>query len=120
MTTYSFLGGSNSKVSACHAGDPGSIRWLGRSPGEGSGSPLQYSCLENPMNTIAKSLTRLNDFTFLSFLVTTSMNLRTRANRKRQILYDLTCSWNLKNMLYRKKVVFRGWGAYSEQYTLYA
>ena len=38
------------KVSACHAGDPGSIPGLGRSPGEGNGNPLQYSCLGNPMN----------------------------------------------------------------------
>ena len=34
--------------SACHAGDPGSIPGSGRSPGEGNGDPLQYSCLENP------------------------------------------------------------------------
>ena len=39
-----------SKGSACNAGDLGSIRGLGRSPGEGNGSPLQYSCLENPMD----------------------------------------------------------------------
>ena len=36
--------------SACHAGDPGSIPGSGRCPGEGNGSPLQYSCLENPMD----------------------------------------------------------------------
>ena len=41
---------SVSKESACNAGDPGSIHWLGRSPGEGNGNPLQYSCLENPMH----------------------------------------------------------------------
>ena len=39
------------KESACHAGDPGSIPVSGRSPGEGNGNPLQYSCLENPMDT---------------------------------------------------------------------
>ena len=44
-----FPGGSDSKESACNAGDPGSIPGLGRSPGEGDGYPLQYSCLENPM-----------------------------------------------------------------------
>ena len=38
------------KESACKAGDPGSIPGSGRSPGEGNGSPLQYSCLENPMD----------------------------------------------------------------------
>ena len=36
--------------SACSAGDPGSIPGLERSPGEGNGNPLQYSCLENPMD----------------------------------------------------------------------
>ena len=44
-----FPGGSDSKASACNEGEPGSIPGSGRSPGEGSGDPLQYSCLENPM-----------------------------------------------------------------------
>ena len=44
----SFPRGSDGKASACNAGDPGSIPRLGRSPGEGNGNPLQYSCLENP------------------------------------------------------------------------
>ena len=59
--------------SACSTGDPSSIPGLGRSPGEGNGNPLQYSCLENPMDRgawwaavhgVAKSRTRLSDFTF--------------------------------------------------------
>ena len=37
------------KESACNAGDSGSVPGLGRSPGEGNGNPLQYSCLGNPM-----------------------------------------------------------------------
>ena len=41
---------SGGKESACNAGDPGSIPGLGRSPGEGNGNPLQYSCLGNPMD----------------------------------------------------------------------
>ena len=45
-----FPGGSDSKASAHDAGDPGSIPWSGRSPGEGNGNPLQYSCLENSMD----------------------------------------------------------------------
>ena len=45
-----FPGGSYGKVSACNEGDPGSIPGLGRSPGEGNGNPLQYSCLENSMD----------------------------------------------------------------------
>ena len=42
-------GGSDGKESACNAGDPGLIPGTGRSPGEGHGNPLQYSCPENPM-----------------------------------------------------------------------
>ena len=38
------------KASACNVGDLGSILRLGRSPGEGTGNPLQYSCLENLMD----------------------------------------------------------------------
>ena len=46
-----FPGGSDDKESAsCNAEDLGSIPGLGRSPGEGHGNPLQYSCLENPMD----------------------------------------------------------------------
>ena len=43
-------GGSDGKESACNAGDWGSTPGLGRSPGEGDGKPLQYSCLENFMD----------------------------------------------------------------------
>ena len=68
-----FPGGSDSKASAYNAGDPVSTPGWGRSPGEGNGTPLQCSCLENPMDWgawwatvpgVAKSRTRLNDFTF--------------------------------------------------------
>jgi len=68
----SIPGGSEVKVSACNAGDLGSIPGLGRSPGEGNGNPLQYSCLENPMDgeawwatvhRVAKSQTRLHSLT---------------------------------------------------------
>ena len=44
-----FPGGSEVKASAWNAGDPGLIPGSGRSPGEGNGNPLHYSCLENPM-----------------------------------------------------------------------
>ena len=74
-----FPGGSEDKASAYNAGDPGSIPGLGRSPGEGNGNPLQYSCLENPMDRgawwatvdgVAKSRTRVSNFTiFLSFFL---------------------------------------------------
>ena len=45
-----FPGGSEVKAFACNMGDLGSIPGSGRSPGEGNGNPLQYSCLENPMD----------------------------------------------------------------------
>ena len=47
---WDFPGGSDGKMLAYRVGDPGSIPGLGRSPGEGNGSPLLYSCLENPMD----------------------------------------------------------------------
>ena len=64
----------NGKESACqhNVGDMGLIPGLGRSSGEGNGNPLQYSCLENPMDGgawwvtvhgVTKSQTRLRDFT---------------------------------------------------------
>ena len=65
-----FPGGSEGKGSTYNAGDLGSIPGLGRSPGEGNGNPLQYSCLENSMDRAAwwatvhgvtKSQTRLSD-----------------------------------------------------------
>ena len=47
---HSFPGGLDGKEYTCNAGDLGSIPRLGRSPGEGNGYPLQYYCLENPMD----------------------------------------------------------------------
>ena len=73
MLNMGFPGSSEVKASACNEGDLGLIPGLGRSPGEGNGNPLQYSCLENPMDGgawwatvhgVAKSRTRLSDFTF--------------------------------------------------------
>ena len=65
-----FPGGSDGKESACNAGDLGLIPGLGRSPGEGNGNPLQYSCLENAtdrgawwatVHEVSKSWTQLSD-----------------------------------------------------------
>ena len=65
-----FPGGSASKESSCHAGNPRSIPGSGRSPGEGNGHPLQYSGLENPTGRgawgatvlrLSQSQTRLSD-----------------------------------------------------------
>ena len=76
---YGYLelpGGLHGKTSAYNLGDPGSIPGLGRSPGEGNSNPLQYSCLENPMDGgawwaivhgVAKSRTGLSDFTLFRF-----------------------------------------------------
>ena len=69
-----FGSGSDGKASVYNVGDPGLIPGWGRSPGEGNGNQLQYSCLKKPMdggareNTVhgvAKSRTRLSDFTSL-------------------------------------------------------
>ena len=49
-TNYGFPGGSDGEESACSVGDPALIPRLGRSPGEGHGNPLQFSCLENFMS----------------------------------------------------------------------
>ena len=49
-TNGGFPGSSDDKESALSAADLGSVLELGRSPGEGHGTPLQYSCLENPMD----------------------------------------------------------------------
>ena len=63
-----FPGGLDGKESTCNAGYPGSIPGSGRSPREGNGNPLQYSCLENPMDRgawtilgVANSQTRLSN-----------------------------------------------------------
>ena len=70
MVINGFPGGSYGKESACNAGDLGSIPGSERAPGERNGNPLQYSCLENPMDReawqatvhgTAKSWTRLSD-----------------------------------------------------------
>ena len=70
--TLGFPGGSDGKESAFSVGDPESIPESGRSPAEGNGNPLQYTCLENPMDGeawpvkvhgVAKTRTQLSDFT---------------------------------------------------------
>ena len=72
MEEKGFPGGSEVKVSACNAGDLGLISGSGRYPREGNSNPVQYSCLENPMDRgawwatvhgVAKSGTRLSDLT---------------------------------------------------------
>ena len=69
------------KESTCNAGDPGSIPGSGRSPGEGNGNPLEYSCLENSMDrgawwacrvTIEQESDMTEGYFFLSVLSTSS------------------------------------------------
>ena len=73
MIYPSNVSGSDSKASACNAGDLGLIPGSGRSPGEGNGNLLQHSCLENSMDIgawwatvhgVVKSRTQLSNFTF--------------------------------------------------------
>ena len=75
------------KASAYKAEDPGSIPGSGRSSGEGNGNPLQYSCLENPMDGgawqatvhgVAKSWTQLSNFT-----TTITKNIQGQNRRKK-------------------------------------
>ena len=73
-----FPGISDGKESACNAGDLGLIPAWGRSPGEGNGNPLQYSCLENPMDrgawqatvySVAWSWTQLKQLSMLQYKI---------------------------------------------------
>ena len=105
-----FPGGSEVKASACSAGDLGSIPESGRCPGEGNGNPLQYSCLENPMeggawqgtvHGVAKSRTPLSDFTSHTSLQSTQVQT---------IVHILSNSRAIKTLnvykLYFNKTVF--------------
>ena len=98
-----FPGGSDGKASACNVGDLGSTPGSGRSPGEGNGNPLQYSCLENSMDGgawwatvhgVTKNRTRLSNFTSLHFLPENSPRpchlyySKSRHRIWRQILWD--------------------------------
>ena len=94
--TKGFPCGSAGKESACNVGDLGSIPGFGRSPEKGNGNPLQYSCLENPMDrgawqaiihAVAKSRTRLSDFTSLK--VTQLICGRARAKARDYLLPGL-------------------------------
>ena len=82
-----FPGGSDGKASAYNEGDQSLIPGWERSPGEGNGNPLQYSCLENPMDGeswsaavhgVAKSWTRLSDFTLHSLMTNLDSLLKSR------------------------------------------
>ena len=83
------LSGSVGKESTCNAGDLGLIPGLGRSPGEGTGNPLQYSCLENSMDrgnwpatvhAVPESWRRLSDFHYSLFHLDPHHNTRVFMN----------------------------------------
>ena len=90
-----FPSGSDGKASAYTMGDPGSFPGLGRSQAEGNGNPLQYSCLENPMDRgaweatvhgVAKSRTQLSDFTLtLNFQNTCEASTSNSQNHSREL-----------------------------------
>ena len=100
-----FPGGTEVKASACNVGGLGSIPGLGRYPGEGNGNPLQYSCLDNPMDRgalwatvhqlVAKSRTQLSDFTF-TFIFTLHMwrnypECSRETERCMQSIWEISC-----------------------------
>ena len=98
-----FPGGSEVKASACNVGDPGSIPGLGRSPGEGNGNPLQYSCLENPMDGgawsaavhgVATSWAQLSAFTF-TFKKVSKIITEDKVRLALRLLHINGDSWNL-------------------------
>ena len=81
LAAKGFPGGSGSKESACNAGDLGSIPGLGRSPGEGNGNFLKYSCLEDSMDRrgwelLSMGLQRVRH-DWVTFTFTTILNLET-------------------------------------------
>ena len=103
--------GSEVKASACNTGDLGLIPGSGRSPGEGNGNPLQYSCLENPMDRgawwatvygVAKSRTRLSDFTHSldSILKSRDITLPTKVHLVKAMVFPVVMygceSWTVK------------------------
>ena len=88
--------------------DPGSIPGSGRSPGEGNGNPLQYSCLENPMDGearqatvqgVAKSRTRLSDFTF-TFTVVIAIIIHLASKQ--------ACGTELGVLFFKRLIYFSG------------
>ena len=93
-----FPGGSDGKESALNPGDPGLIPLSGRSPGGGNGNPIQYSCLENPMDRgtwwaavrgVTKSQTQLSYFTF---------TLHFHALEKEMATHSSILAWRIPGM----------------------
>ena len=104
VPSLDFPGGSDSKEPVYNAGDLGSVPGSGRSPGEGNGDPLQYSCLENSVDRgtwraivhgITKSQTWLSDWYF-HFSLMVRLILESQDRKRKKI--DLVESWLLSNI----------------------
>ena len=98
-----FPGGTDSKESACSVEDMGSIPGSGRSPGEGNGCPLQYSCLENSMDRGAWQTT----------VHGVAKKLDTTERHFSQIRIQFTGSWDLNEDVFSRKTTI-----YSLYYTI--
>ena len=91
LCKWGFPAGSDCKESTCNAGDLGSILGSGRSPGGGHGNPLQYSCLENPMDRGAWQATVCGVVKSWTWLTNTHTNTHT---------YSLSdSSWRILNVV---------------------
>ena len=91
-----FLCSSVDKESACNAGDLSSIPGSGRFPGEGNGNPLQYSCLENPMDTGARQTT-IYGVTSQTQLMTSSDKTTTTRVFSQSLLPNCLGFYNIMN-----------------------
>ena len=104
-----FPGDSDGKASAYSAGDPGSIPGLGRSPREGNGKPLQYSCLENPMDGGACRVQSMGSqrvghdwatsisFSIIQEPVIKTISKKEKCKKSRVVWGGLTNSWEKKS-----------------------
>ena len=91
LLNKSFLDGSDGEGSACNAGDPSSIPGLGRSPREGNGNPLQYSCLKNSMERGAWWATGYSPWGHKESATTGVINTFTVVKKKKSKFYK--CSY---------------------------
>ena len=104
-----FPGGSDTKESACNAGDLGSILGLGRSPGGGHGNPLQYSCLENPYgqrSLAGYSLGAQKELGMTERLSTAQYNSLIHIISTNSLISE---SWIIKKAEHRRTDVFKLW-----------
>ena len=89
-----------SKESACNAGDPDSIPGSGRSPGEGNGNPLQYSCLQNPMDrevweATVHGITRVRHDLVTKTPTCIKVNIKVSSGKKEQTSLQMFLIWKV-------------------------